>query len=408
MGRRGPAPDYAKRAAVEWLLREGVSMSEAARRVGVNRKTVKRWRYGRTIRYPNGMELHYPPVIAVKPARSYSPRYLCEEERLLLADLRREGHTMRQIAAVLGRSASTISRELRRGADAAGRYRPHEAQCRAVIRRRVARPSRLAGDEELRDWVSTRLLRGWSPEQIARQLRRQFPGDRSRWLCTETIYQAVYRPDLGGLGRELPGRVLRYRRRQRRRHRDAHRRRAGTIRQMTLIHERPTSVADRLEPGDWEGDLIMGSNNASAIVTLVERTTRFTVLGHLPGARHDAATVRDCLITVLGAMPPQLRRTLTWDQGKEMARHLEITDALGSTRVFFCDPHSPWQRPSNENANGLLRGYFPKHTNLAVYGPEQVAAAQQQLNERPRRVLDWDSPAERMGKLLQSATVLRR
>lgn len=409
MGRPGPAPDYAKREAVERLLNEGCSLSEAARQVGVNRKTAKRWRNGRRIRYPDGRVLHYPPVINVAPAKPYSTRYLQEEERLRLADLRREGHTIRRIAAMLGRTPSTISRELRRGTDpTSGRYRPHEAHRRAMARRRISRPSRLSQDGELRDWVQQRLLRRWSPEQISRELPRRFPEDRSRWLCAETIYQAVYRPELGGLSRELPGRVLRCRRRQRVRRRDAQRRRSAPLTGLTLIHQRPVTVLDRQEPGHWEGDLTMGSANASAIVTLIERTTRSTLLGHLPDGRHDSLAVRDCLITVLGTLPPPLRRSVTWDQGKEMARHVETATALGTTRIYFCDPHSPWQRPSNEHANGLLRDYFPKGTDLTVYDARQIAVAQQQLNERPRRILNWDNPTSRMDRLLRSSTVLRR
>ena len=408
MGRRGPAPDHAKREAVERLLNDGVSLSEAARRVGVNRKTAKRWRNGRRIRFPDGRVLHYPAVINMAPARSYSQRYLQEEERIRLADLRREGHTIRQIADLMGRAPSTISRELRRGHDAAGRYRPFEAHRRALGRRRVTRSSRLAQDVELRGWVQERLLKGWSPEQISRALPRQFPEDRSRWLCAETIYQAVYRPDLGGLSRELPGRVLRYRRRQRLRRRDAQHRRSGPVTGMTLIDQRPTIVTDRVEPGHWEGDLIMGSANGSAIVTLVERVSRFTLLGHLPCGRHDSAAVRDSVIAAMGGLPPELRRTLTWDQGTEMARHTEIARALDTTRIFFCEPHSPWQRPTNENTNGLLRGYFPKGTDLALYNAHQIALVQEFLNERPRRILNWDSPADRMVRLLEPTTVLRR
>jgi IS30 family transposase len=177
---------------------------------------------------------------------------------------------------------------------------------------------------------------------------------------------------------------------------------------MTLIHDRPAEVLDRVEPGHWEGDLIMGAANRTAIVTLVERTTRCTLLGHLPGGDHDAATVRDAVVAALETMPPHLRLTLTWDQGKEMARHVEIAAALGVTSVYFCDPRSPWQRPTNEHTNGMLRAYFPKGTDLSVHTADEVARVQAGLNGRPRRVLDWDSPAERMVTLLRSPPVLRR
>ena len=315
---------------------------------------------------------------------------------------------MREIAALLGRSPSTISRELARGADNTGRYRPFEAQRRALGRRRLHRPSRLALDAKLREFVTGRLTARWSPEQVSRELRREYPDQPERWLCTETIYQAVYRPDLGGLPRELPGRVLHHRRRQRLPRRHAQARRSSPLAGMTLIHDRPAEALDRVQPGHWEGDLIMGAANASAIVTMVERVTRYTLLGHLPGPRHDSATVRDAVVAALADLPPDLRRTLTWDQGSEMARHAEIAAALGTTSVYFCESHSPWQRPSNENTNGLLRDYFPKSTDLSVHSVGDIASVQTELNRRPRKVLSWDSPAARMATLLETPSVLRR
>jgi IS30 family transposase len=177
---------------------------------------------------------------------------------------------------------------------------------------------------------------------------------------------------------------------------------------MTLIHERPAEALGREQPGHWEGDLIVGAGNASAIVTMVERTTRFTLLGHLEGTGHDSATVRDVVVAALAVLPPDLRRTLTWDQGTEMARHAEIAAALGTTSIYFCDPHSPWQRPSNENTNGLLRAYFPKSTDLSIHSADDIALVQAELNQRPRKVLRWDSPADRMATLLGPPSVLRR
>lgn len=409
MGRRGPSPDHAKREAFAKLIAEGVPSARACRMVGIHPRTGKRWRNGRRIP-SGGRVLNLPPVITLTnvPAKRYSARYLSEDERVRLADLRREGRTMREIAALMGRSPSTISRELRRGADTVGRYGPFEAHRRALGRRRLHRPSRLARDAELRDWVAGRLQARWSPEQVARRLRHQFPDQPERWLCAETIYQAVYRPDLGGLPSELPGRVLRLRRRHRLRRRDARARRAGPVTGMTLIHDRPAEVVGRAQPGHWEGDLITGTGNASAIVTLVERTTRYTLLGHLAGRRHDAATVRDTVLAALADLPPHLRRTLTWDQGSEMARHPEIAAILGTTGIYFCDPHSPWQRPTNENTNGLLRAYFPKSTDLSVHTVDDIALVQAELNQRPRKVLGWDSPADRMTTLLGPPSVLRR
>jgi IS30 family transposase len=398
VGRRGRKPDVGKQQELQGLLEQGMSLSEAARVVGVNRRTAKRWRNGRNLRCANGQVLRLEPVINTPAEKTYSPRYLSLDERIRLADLHHEHRTVREIGLLLGRAPSTVSRELRRGSDAAGRYRPFDAHRSAMARRRVQRPSRMACDPVLREWVAGRLVARWSPEQVSHELRVQFPDRPDRWLCPETIYQAVYRPDLGGLPRELPGKVLRRRRRQRVRHRDAGHRRSGPVTGMTPIDQRPESAADRVEPGHWEGDLIVGAGNASAIVTLVERTSRFTILGHLPGPHHDAATVRDSLLEHLGPLPPELRLTLTWDQGTEMARHRETAHALGTTRIYFCDPHSPWQRPSNENTNGLLREYFPKGSDLSVHTPEDLARVQEELNNRPRKVLGWDTPAQVMAK----------
>ncbi len=365
MGRRGAPPDHEKREAFARLISEGVPSARASRIVGINPRTGKRWRNGRRIR-SGGRVLDLPPVITpiAHPVKTYSPRYLSEDERIRLADLRREGRTMREIAILMGRSASTISRELARGADASGRYRPFEAQQRALARRRLHRPSRLSLDAELRDWVSARLLARWSPTQVSRGLRRRFPGEPERWLCAETIYQAVYRPDLGGLPRELPGQVLRLRRRHRLPRRHAGARRSGPVTGMTLIHERPAAVLDRVEPGHWEGDLIMGTANRTAIVTLVERTTRCTRLGHLPDGRHDSTTVRDAVVAALGDLPPHLRRTLTWDQGKEMALHPEIAAGPGHDDRLLLRPPltlaTAEQRAHQRPPAGLLpQGHGP-------------------------------------------------
>lgn len=252
MGRRGPKPDLAKRETFARLISEGVSVAQAAREVGINRRTAKWWRNGRVLRYPDGRVLNLPPVVNVPEPKAYSPRYLSEDDRIRLADLRRERCSLREIAVLLGRAPSTFSRELSRGSDAGGRYRPHEAHRGALARRRIHRPSRLSLDHGLRAWVAAKLTARWSPEQISRELRRRFPDQQGRWLCTETIYQAVYRPNLGGLPRELPGRVLRRRRRQRLPRRDAHHRRSAPVTGMTLIDRRPATVLERLEPGHWE------------------------------------------------------------------------------------------------------------------------------------------------------------
>jgi transposase, IS30 family len=395
-GRPGSAPQTDKREWFARLIARGVTNSEACRIVGVNRKTGKRWRHGRTITSSNGKRLHYPPVINVGK-REISSRYLSEDERVRIGDLHRAGHGVRQIAAEIGRNASTISRELRHNRDSAsGSYRPFTAQRMAVERR--ARPGRgkLIRDPQLRGFVAERLTKRWSPEQIAHALRMQFPDQPERRLAAETIYQAVYRPELGGLGRTLP-KALRTGRRRRRPRRHPQARRRGVLPGMTMIDQRPDEAADREVSGHWEGDLITGAHNRSAIVTVVERASRFTLLCHLPEGRHTAEAVRDALVTAFSGFPAHLRCSLTWDQGSEMALHTEIAQ-LVEMPVFFCDKASPWQRPTNENTNGLLRQYFPKHTDLCEHDADRIAEVAAELNARPRKTLGWDTPAERLAQ----------
>jgi transposase, IS30 family len=399
MGRRGPGalPEAEKREHYARLIAQGFNNSEACRIAGVNRTTGKRWRHGRTITTRDGRKLHYAPVVGAGAVRrEISPRYLSEDERVQIADLRRAGAGVRAIAERLGRSPSTISRELRRNRDpGGGQYRPFTAHKLAAQRRARPRAGKIARDEVLRQFVRDRLEERWSPQQISQALRAEFPGDAARHVVHETIYQAVYRPELGGLSRELPARVLRTRRRRSRTHRPAAERRPNPITAMTMIGQRPAGAAGRSEPGHWEGDLITGASNRSAIGTLVDRASRFTILLHLPG-RHTAEAVRDALIAAMSSLPPQLRRSLTWDQGKEMALHQEVTAALGMP-VYFCDKASPWQRPSNENTNGLLRQYFPKGSDLRAHGPGNLAAVAAELNARPRKTLGWEAPAARLG-----------
>ena len=401
-GRPGRAPDSGKRERFARLIARGVGNAEACRIVGVHLKTGKRWRLGRTITSSGGRRVHYPPVIGARKA-AVSPRYLSEDERVRIADLRRAGLGVRAIAGQLGRSPSTVSRELRRNCEpAAGSYRPFAAQ-RLAARRR-ARPGRgkLNADPVLRQFVA-RLDKCWSPEQISRALRAEFPADPGRHLVHETIYQAVYRPELGGLRRDLPA-VLRTGRRRRKPRRRGDARRAGALTGMTMISQRAAAAADRSEAGHWEGDLITGASNRSAIGTLVDRASRFTILVHLPGRRHDAETVRDALVAAMAILPVQLRRSLTWDQGKEMALHDQIAEALGMP-LFFCDPHSPWQRPTNENTNGLLRQYFPKGTDLRVHDRGRLADVAAELNDRPRKTLGWNTPAAVLAAALAQHTV---
>jgi IS30 family transposase len=241
----------------------------------------------------------------------------------------------------------------------------------------------------------------WSPEQISHALPIEFPGQRERHLVHETIYQALYVQGRGELRRELT-RALRTGRARRKPHRRPDDRRQGCIVDPTvMISQRPAEAEDRAIPGHWEGDLIMGEGNRSAIGTLVERSTRYVMLLHLP-AEHTAEAVRDALTSTVLTLPAHLRRSLTWDQGKEMSQHQQFSITTG-VPVYFCDPHSPWQRGSNENTNGLLRQYFPKSTDLTVHTPADLLAVAAELNGRPRKTLNWDTPAERLNMLLHTA-----
>jgi IS30 family transposase len=384
----------AQRQEYAELRARGVSNAQACRIVEVNRRTGTRWLYGRSVRRTTGGEVHYPPVINYQQTVR-SARFLSEDERELICDRLRAGASLRAIGRELGRAASTISREVARNSDEAGVYRPAVAQRLAAERLQRPRARRLSTDLVLRGAVQGMLDQAWSPEQISHALRERFPGVAGRQLCHESIYQAVYDRD-GVLSRQRCA-ALRTRRRRRRRRARGDARTPQTLRDMTSIHHRPAAIEDRVEAGHWEGDLITGALNRSAIGTLVERTTRYTVLVHLPDT-HTAIATRDAVISAMDHIPRHLRRSLTWDQGKEMAHHVQITTATGA-QVYFCDPHSPWQRGTNENTNGLLRQYFPKGTNLRVHSAEDLAAVQAELNNRPRKLLGWTSPAAALARL---------
>ena len=395
-GYRGPEPLTAQRELFGRLIASGASNSEACRTVGVNRKTGTRWRYGRSIPTSAGGVLHYPPVLSTRLV-AVSPRYLSEDERGVIADLHRAGMSARLIATEIGRSPSTVSRELARNTGPGGRYGATVAQRLASGRRRRPRLRRVEHDVVLCRFVQQCLDVRWSPEQISYALGVEFPHEPARQLAPESLYQALYASN-PVVQRRFRSRRWRRRRRPHRRP-DARRGRLATP--MTMIDQRPPDVADRLEVGNWEGDLIMGAGNRSAIGTLVERSTRTVLLVHLPRGR-TAAAVRDALIGAFTDLPATLRGSLTWDQGKEMSAHAELACAVGMP-VFFCDPHSPWQRGSNENMNGLLRDYFPKGTNLAVHPAERLSQVAAELNARPRKTLNWASPAALLAPHLAAA-----
>lgn len=304
------------------------------------------------------------------------------------------GWSVREIARRLGRAPSTISREVN-AHGGRGAYRPIAAHRQAFERARRPKQSKIARSDELRAVVTADLERLWSPQQIACRLRRAFPDRPEMWVSHETIYKSLYVQGRGELRREL-ARCLRTGRAKRRSQRRSESR--GRIPEMVMISERPAEVEDRAVPGHWEGDLIMGRNNRSAIGTLVERSTRFVILLHL-GNDKSAEHVTSQMAAAISTLPDALRRSITWDQGNEMARHAVFTVETG-VPVYFCDPHSPWQRGSNENTNGLLRQYFPKGTDLSVHTPAELQAAADSLNGRPRQTLDWMTPSEALNQLL--------
>jgi IS30 family transposase len=360
--------------------------------------------------YRRGQVVGFVPALDRLAVRQVSARYLSQEERIQIADLRHEGLTVTAIAGRLGRCKSTISRELRRNAGRHG-YRPFEAHRAATARRGRGHRRRVEANAELRQLVGELLAQRWSPQQISRYLRARFPREPAMRLCHESIYQAIYQPGSALLRpsplaphRRSPLRTGRDHRRAQQR---SERRRPRFEQPMLTVHQRPFQPTDRTETGHWEGDLIVGRDQRSAIGTLVERRTRLVRLLHLPF--RDADALHQAMAARLGGLPPHLLRSITWDQGTEMARHLSITQTLGAP-VFFCDSHSPWQRGTNENTNGLLRDYFPKGTDLGVHTLEHLLAVENELNHRPRMVLDDRTPQQVFTALLASErpSVLRR
>lgn len=401
-GKKGWKP-HPRRQEFFDLRGGGISRNEAARIIGIDPSTARRWetRTAEEARvrrgagrsgYNQGMNPSFLPGV---PGTG---RCLSLIERERIRDLRRAGESLRAIARALGRPASTVSRELARNSCPAAGYLPHTAHRLAARRRSRPKPAKLAGPSLLREYVQSKLATEWSPEQISRKLVTDFPEDQEMRVCPETIYQSLYLQARGGLKREVQA-ALRTGRARRVTHSEPAQRRPRFVDEMLMISERPAEVADRAVPGHWEGDLITGAHNRSAIGTLVERSTRYVMLVHLPGD-HGAETVRDGLIAAMNTLPEHLKGSLTWDQGAEMSRHRSFSMATGMP-VYFCDPASPWQRGSNENTNGLLRQYFPKSTDLSVHSAEDLEFVAHKLNGRPRKTLGWDSPAERLRDLLK-------
>lgn len=433
-GRPGINQREAKRAFWKHIA-EGLPSEAAALACGVSQPLGPRW-----FREAGGMS-----PMSMAP---HTGRYLSFSEREELALLRAEHHSVREIARRLSRSPSTISRELRRNAATRGgtlTYRATVAQWKAEWAAKRPKSAKLVVNERLRVYVQARLAgmvtdadgrpipgpnvpwRGrrhgrradrrwgtcWSPEQISHRLRIDFPDDETMRISHEAIYQALYIQGRGALRRELSaclrtGRALRVPRAR------SQQRGKNFITPEVMISQRPAEVNDRAIPGHWEGDLILGLNS-SAIGTLVERKTRFTMLLHLPPmpghlsdakvkngpalAGHGAKAVRDAIAEKIVLLPEQLRKSLTWDQGAELAQHEQLRIDAGLD-IYFCDPRSPWQRGSNENTNGLLRQYFPKGTDISRYSENDLDAVATTLNSRPRKTLAWQTPAEALDELL--------
>ena len=369
----------AERLELQRRVRSGETHQFAAAALGCSAKSVQR-----LLVKTGGLMPRTMPQSALR--LSLSERE--EISRGLLA-----GETCRRIAARLGRSPSTVSREVSAGGHR-DRYRAWRAEERA--RRRVRRPktAKLASSPRLRAEVERWLTLRWSPQQIAARLVLDYPDDLEMRVSHETIYRSLFVQGRGALRKELT-RCLRTGRAQRRpRGRTIG---GGHLTDMVLISDRPAEVADRAVPGHWEGDLIVGKNGKSAIGTLVERQTRFVMLMNLSKGRL-AVHVRNALADKVRDLPEQLRRSLTWDRGKEMGEHVRFTVATG-VQVYFCDPRSPWQRATNENSNGLLRQYFPKGTDLTVYNQAQLNAIAAELNGRPRQTLGWMTPSEAFSRV---------
>jgi IS30 family transposase len=375
------------------LIGQGLPTDEASAQVRVSRTCGQRWFHD-----AGGMS----PVSMREP----SGRYLSLAEREEIAVGLAAGYSVRAIARELQRAPSTVSREVRRnratGANKKG-YRATLAQKKAEQRARRPKTARLAAHPQLRAAVQSMLEQRMSPEQISGRLPVLFPHDASMRVCHEAIYQSLYVQGRGALRRDLArclrtGRALRKPRRRSERRTERQR-----IPDMVMISDRPAEVEDRAVPGDWEGDLIIGAESKSAIGTIVERTTRFTMLLHLPRG-HGAAEVRDAIIDAMSDLPTHLRRSLTWDQGIEMAQHVQVSTAT-DLDIYFCDPHSPWQRGTNENTNGLLRQYFPKGTNLNVHTAADLAKVQAEINARPRKTLGFHTPAEALARTLHTGSV---
>jgi IS30 family transposase len=382
-----PTLPFEKRRRFWQAVRAGVGVDEAAVISGGSNGWAKR-------------VFHEAGGVNPVPIADPVGRYLSFDEREEIMRLKAAGLGVREIAREIGRDPATISRELKRGTGTRG-YKATVAQAAVDRGRRRRRTAKLATNLRLRAEVQNRLKRRDSPEQIAGRLKIDFPDDPEMWVSAETIYQSLYVQARGGLKRELTTYLRTGRSIRKPRRREGERR--GRIPGAVMISERPPEVEDRAVPGHWEGDLIMGSTASnSAVGTLVERASGFVMLVHLPDG-HGALAVQEALVAKMLTLDEQLRLSLTWDQGREMVNHRAIAEATGLD-IYFCDPHSPWQRGSNENTNGLLRQYLPKGSDLSFYGPGMLDNIAAELNSRPRKRHGFRTPAEVLEQLLSKTT----
>lgn len=373
-----------ERGEIRRLFRTGLPSKEIAERVGRSRAAVDHV----VVVARSGV----PVLLDWEPP----PGHLSRDDREVIEAGLRAEESQSEIALRLRCTPSTVSREIANNRIGV-RYVASKAHKRAWRKSRRPKPSKLAANPELRRVVVECLEKLWSPEQTSRWLREEFPHDPMMWVSHETIYKSLYVQGRGELRREL-ARCLRSGRAQRKpQGRISHR---GQIPNMIMISERPAEVADRAVAGHWEGDLIMGAGNRSAVGTLVERHTRYVLLLHLPNG-HGAHEVNAAIAAAIEDLPGHLLRSITWDQGRELREHAKFTVETGIP-IYFCDPHSPWQRGSNENTNGLLRQYMPKGTDLRQHSAEDLERISHSLNTRPRKTLEWKTPAHKLTELLAS------
>jgi len=374
----------ADRTQIESLIWGGATFESAATAVGCSTKSIQRY-----LALTGGLRRRLKPRSALRLS-------LAEREELsrgLVA-----GESLRAIATRLRRAPSTVSREVAWSGSRSG-YRAWRAEREAIKRGRRPKPAKLAVDSRLCREVERGLRAHWSPQQIAARLICDYPDDLDMRVSHETIYRTLFVQARGALRKELTA-CLRTGRTQRRPQMRTEHSGAGRLQNMILISDRPPEIEDRAVPGHWEGDLIIGKGGRSAIGVLVERSSRYVVLLHLPHGR-TAEDVRAALTRQISKLPAELRRTLTWDQGKEMADHVRFTTDTNMI-VYFCDPHSPWQRGSNENTNGLLRQYFPSKDDLSLHSAAHLNAVARELNNRPRQTLNWMKPSEVFSRTVAS------